>query len=278
MRRGLVVLAMAGIAVAATSVPASGQVAAPKETVQRNPGSVTLYQASKRIARYERQGSLALLRKSPYRGFRTVRVRNAGSRCARSTTSMAKRRCHTRHRVTWVRSATGARAGQSDCVRRYLVRRAASRKLTARYLSVSCDPRPKKRGKTVTRPPVDQPTAPVTPPATADPANDPVFQGLFPPSSPVASASAAGGPNAVAHAAGGRGWSYTLARPHPVPQECTQYYWDTDGFWYYACAWHQRPLPGLGVGFYQQNIDYLEFWWAYPGGQWRFWASYEEVF
>jgi hypothetical protein len=282
MRKVLAVLALTAAAVLGASAPSVGQVAAPEDVPRSAPqekgSTVTFRQASRRIAKYKKEGSLALLRKSPYRGFRAASVRSTGSRCELSTPSMGKRRCYTHHRVTWTISATGARAGRSNCARAYSVRRASSKKLTVRFLSTSCDPRPRKPRQAVTPAPANLPTAPVT--APSDPVEvAPLLGGIFPPSLPSLSTAAASRSNAVAHAADinyGRGWFYGFERPHPVPQECTATFWHTAGFWWYACGWYQRPLPGLGVGYYQMNIDYVEFWYAAPGQVYQHWISWQQ--
>jgi hypothetical protein len=197
-----------------------------------------------------------------------------------STPSLAKRRCYTSHRVSWTVSATGAGAGRSNCARAYSVRRASSKKLKVRFVSMSCDPRPRKRATGVTPPPADLAAAPAAP--VSDPGQvEPILGGIFPPSLPSLPAAAGVRSNAVAHGADfnyGRGWFYGFARPHPLPQECTAAFWHTAGFWYYACGWYQRPMSGLGVGYYQENINYVEFWYAAPGRQYGYWISWEQKF
>jgi hypothetical protein len=275
MRRGLAVLALATVAAVGASTPAAGQVATPEDAPQWK--KVTFRQATRQIARQQKEGALALLRESPYRGFRAARVKSTGSRCERWTPSLARRRCYTRHVVTWTVRSTGAKAGKSNCTRAYSVRRGSSG-LTVRLLSTSCDPRPRKRRNVVARPPASLSTAPVTPaPEPVEVA--PILGGIFPPSLPSLSTARSSRSNAVARAADinyGRGWFYGFERPHPVPQECTSPFWHGAGFWWYTCGWYQRPLPGLGIGYYQMNINYVEFWYAAPGQAYQHWISWQQ--
>jgi hypothetical protein len=133
---------------------------------------------------------------------------------------------------------------------------------------------------TMTPPPNSQPDGPMTPPEPTDSTqpDDPPFGGLFPPTLPPPPTAAASRSKPTARSAqSGRGWSYIIDRPHPLPQECTGAIWHYAGeFWYYACGWYQRPLPGLGVGYYQENINYYEYWYGYPGQPWQFWISYQQ--